>query len=220
MAGPPSLCRPSGTGRAVARLIPQVSELKRRRFPDSKEHDLVALNSRRAVLRSARALAPVSAVALLLVLTACGMRVQTTRPYTPADGINLDQGDVHVRNVMVLSRAKGEGYLSATIVSSTQDTLTGVTGTAIKADASEGAPITATVSAPVVLNPGTPVVLTDRQPLIVLSSPDLEAGLSATLVLQFSTAGEARVQVPILDANAPGYAAISPAPTLTPDPSG
>ena len=56
------------------------------------------------------------------------------------------------------------------------------------------------------------VVLTDGPPITV-KSPDIEAGLSATLTLTFESAGEATVKVPIVDGNEPHYATISPAPT-------
>ena len=45
-------------------------------------------------------------IGLLLVTGACGQDVQTNRPYTPAEGVNIDVGDpanpddvVHVRNL-------------------------------------------------------------------------------------------------------------------------
>lgn len=150
-----------------------------------------------------------------VLLAACGMRVQTNLPYTPADGVNFDVGQVKVRNLMILSRAPGEGYLSATLVASEADALVGVSGTAITVDGSDGTPITATLPAPIALEPGRAVVLTD-QTLIVLRSADLKAGLTASLTLQFRTAGETTVRVPVVDGNQPDYATITPTPTPMP----
>ena len=47
---------------------------------------------------------------------ACGFDVQTNQPYTPAEGVNYDVGNppVQVRNLMILSREDGVGFLSAT----------------------------------------------------------------------------------------------------------
>ena len=52
-------------------------------------------------------------------------------------------------------------------------------------------------------------MLTDR-PLITVESPDLLVGGDAELTLRFSTAGEAKVKVPVVDADQPDYATISP----------
>ncbi|MBA3529652.1 MAG: hypothetical protein H0T91_10175 [Propionibacteriaceae bacterium] len=143
------------------------------------------------------------------------MNVQTNRPYTPAEGVNLDVGAVNIRNLLVLTRTEGQGFLSASLLSSDRDALVAVSGTPIKADGSEGAAFKATVPDPVALGNGQLVVLTQRN-LITISSADLKPGLTARLVLQFSTAGEATVLVPIVDANQPEYATITPSPSSTP----
>ena len=86
------------------------------------------------------------AVGLLLGTAACGNDAQTLRPYTPAEGVNFDVGDekdiknvVHVRNLMIISKAPGSGVLSALMVTDGRDELTKVAGKAIRADGSEGA---------------------------------------------------------------------------------
>ena len=155
------------------------------------------------------------ALGLLLALSGCGMNVQTMQPYTPADGVNFDVGEVHVRNLMVLSREAGEGFLSATLAADDRDALTGVSGIAIKTDGSDGAALTVSQPNPIAVGPGSPVVLTDRT-LISVASEDLQVGGEAELVLTFSTAGAATVRVPVVDANQPDYATISPTPTPTP----
>ena len=159
------------------------------------------------------------AAGLLLATGACGRDAQTLQPYTPGEGINLDVGDpadqtkvVHVRNLLIISKAPGQGVLSATIVTDGRDQLAGVTGNAIKVDGTAGAPFTANLANTVSFANGAQIVLTDGSPITV-NSPDLAAGLSANVTLQFRNAGEATAVVPVVDGNEPQYATISPAPT-------
>lgn len=141
----------------------------------------------------------------------CGMNVQTSNPYTPAIGVNFDAGNVQIRDFMILSRTKGSGFLSATFTGNAQDSLVSVTGTMYKSDGSDGSPLTVALSTPVAIGTVKPVVLTDRQ-LISVTSADLEAGLTAKVVLRFSKAGEVTTNAPIVDATLPQYQTISPSP--------
>ena len=158
--------------------------------------------------------------ALLLVLavtvtTACGRDQQTLRPYTPAEGVNLDVGGergVKVRNLMILSRTNGQGFLSATMVAADRTQLTAISGKAIKSDGSDGAPLTVTIPSSISLGSGVLVVLTDG-PLVTVTSPDLQAGLLADLTLEFSNAGSATVRVPVMAANEGPYSSIGPQAT-------
>ena len=158
-------------------------------------------------------------IGLLLVSGACGQNVQTNRPYTPAEGVNIDVGDpanpdkvVHVRNLLITSWGPGEGVVSGTIVTDDRDALTAVSGTPIKVDATEGAPFTATIPNTVSLANGLPVVLTDQEPITV-KSPDLMAGLDASVTLAFQNAGEVTLRVPVVDGNEAQYATLKPTPT-------
>ena len=151
-------------------------------------------------------------IGLLLSASACGMNVQTLNPYTPAEGVNFDVGSVHVRNVMILSRTPAEGYLSASMVSDDPDALLGVSGVVMKADGSEGSPLAVTLPNPVALGNNSMVVLTDR-PLITVKSADLQSGLVVKLVFQFSKAGEVTTNAPVVDADQPAYATITPSAT-------
>ena len=137
--------------------------------------------------RALRSVANIAArrVALSFLAAGCGMNVQTNRPYTPSEGVNVDVGDpanpnkvVHVRNLSIISWAPGEGVVSGSIVTADRDSLTAVSGTPIKADGSEGAPFTGTIPSTVTVANGLQVVLTDQPPIIV-KSPDLKAGLDA-----------------------------------------
>lgn len=162
--------------------------------------------------RTRLGLATVMATAMLVLGTACGMNVQTNNPYTPADGVNLDVGTVRVRNLTIVSRAKGEGYLAGSMVSSDPEALLAVSGKPIKSDGSPGAAFTGTMSAPVALGNGTLVVLTSR-PLITFKSADLMPGGTTTITLQFSNAGEVTISTTVVDGTSPQYETISPTPS-------
>lgn len=154
-------------------------------------------------------------LALLTLVSACGMDAQTMQPYTPAEGVSVNVGpageSVQVRNLMILSREDGVGYVSASIVAQERDALTAVAGHPFKVDGSEGAAFETTMPNPVGLTPGVLVVLTDRE-LIEVSSADLVVGAEAELTLTFSTVGEYTVRVPVVDADQPDYETISPSP--------
>jgi hypothetical protein len=168
----------------------------------------------------ARGLAVILTVlGLVLAVGACGTDAQTLKPYTPAEGVNLDVGDsydpervVHVRNLLIISKEPGSGVLSASLVTDGRDQLTGITGFAIKPDGSQGAPLTVTLTNTVSIANRAQIVLTDRAPISVTSA-DLTPGLTASMTLTFANAGEATVIVPVVDGNFPEYATVSPAPT-------
>jgi hypothetical protein len=178
----------------------------------------VVQSLRRASSRTSRAVAALLlSLGLALTASACGMNVQTLNPYTPAEGVNFDVGSIHVRDVMILSRTPGEGYLSASMVSGNTDALLAVTGVAIKSDGSDGSALTVTLPDPVAVGNNTMVVLTDR-PLITVKSADLKSGLVAKLVFRFSKAGEVTTTAPVVDADQQAYATVTPSgsPSATP----
>jgi hypothetical protein len=156
---------------------------------------------------------------LLFLAGACGRNVQTSQPYTPGEGVSVDVGDpaqpnkvVHVRNLMIISWAPGEGVVSGSIVTADRDSLTAVTGIPIKADGSEGVPFTGTIPSTVSLANGVQVVLT-AQPPIIVKSPDIMPGLDAVLTLQFENAGEVTTRAPIVDGNEAQYVSLKPSAT-------
>ena len=170
-------------------------------------------------VRARRLAGLLAALSLVLAVGACGTDAQTLQPYTPAEGVNVDVGDpynlqsvVHVRNLLIISKEPGSGVLSATIVTDGRDQLTEVTGYAIKPDGSRGATLDVSLTNTVSIANGAQVVLTDQTPIGV-RSPDLLAGLTASVTLTFAKAGDTTVVVPVMDGNQPHYASISPAPT-------
>ena len=177
----------------------------------------MAVLSRRTRRSGRRWLAPWLAITFVLglVLAACGFNVQTNLPYTPADGVNLDVGSVHVRNLMVLSKADGEGFLSASMGSTEQDALVSASGTVIKPDGSNGGELTVTFPDPIALGNGNNVVLTDKPAFITVKGEGLTPGNTVDLTLKFSTAGESTLRVPVIDANHPYYVTVSPSPSAS-----
>lgn len=164
--------------------------------------------------RGVRGLAAVLlAAGLLLATAACGTDAQTLRPYTPAEGVNVDvgQGDtlrvVHVRNLLIISSAPGTGVLSASIVTDGRDELTAVTGNAIKSDGSPGGTLTVKLSDSVTFANGAQIVLTDRAPIAVVGQ-DLAPGLTANLTLTFANAGAVTVIAPVADGAEAQYKSI------------
>lgn len=170
--------------------------------------------------RSGRRVARAAAVVVLalgpVALTAgCGFDAQTNQPYTPADGTNLDvgtDGALKVRNLVVVSRAKGEGFISASLIGNAEDQMTGVSVAPTKVDGTQGSAVTASPAQPLQLGGGSLVVLTNL-PLLTVQSPDLVAGLSATVTLQFTKAGPVTLNAPVVDGTQGQWATISPSPT-------
>lgn len=179
--------------------------------------------------RTGRVRAALAAAALLAVVpaAACGTDAQTLRPYTPSEGINFDVGDltvpesvIHVRNLLIISRSAGEGIVSATMVSSGDDSLTGVSGVPYKIDASKGSAFTATQPAPVRLANDNQIVLTDLPQLITISGADgLAAGLDTDVTLQFEKAGSVTYRTTVVNGNLPPYSDISPSANPSASPS-
>ncbi len=180
----------------------------------------MAFHPRRAAgpTRRLRHLAASSAVVLGLVggLASCGFDMQTMEPYTPSDGVNRDIGGLKARNLMILSKTEGSGFLSGSMLSEGQDDqLTAVTGVSVKADGSPGQQLTMSLSQPVALSNGVLVVLTKQAPISVTGA-DLKSGLEANLELTFAKAGKLSLTVPVVDANAREYATVTPSPAATP----
>jgi hypothetical protein len=157
---------------------------------------------------------------LTALVAGCGFNAQTNMPYTPADGTNADLGAggaIKIRNLVVISDTKGSGVISATLIGNVQDQLTSVSVTPLKADGSAGTAVTATPATPLQLGGGSLIVLTNVTPLKV-TSPDLVAGLSATVTMNFTTAGPATLNCPVVDGTQAPWSAITPGVSPTPSP--
>ena len=181
----------------------------------------IRLAAGRASGRAARALAALLlSLGLVGVAAGCGFDAQLLQPYNPADGTNIDVGEdgtLKVRNLQVVATAKGEGFLSATIVSNAAERLTGVTVAPQTLGGTPGPAAPVTLPAPITLDPGQLLVLTDER-LIRVSAPDLQAGASATVVMQFAQAGPVTLVCPVVDGTVPPWSEIvaSGSPTASP----
>ena len=142
-----------------------------------------------------------------LALTGCGMNVQTLQEYTPAHGVNVQTGEVKVRNLLIVANDQGQGVLSASLTTTTSDELTSIAGVALTPTGEPAAPLAFTAS-PVPLPANQLVVLTVKDPLISVSNPALKPGLTAQVQLGFASGDTTDLIVPVVSASDPIYAAI------------
>lgn len=182
-----------------------------------------SLSSATRPRRLARAGAAAFLAATLTLAAGCGFDAQTNQPYTPGEGINANVGSraepVAVRNLLVVSKEPGQGFVSASVMATKSDVLQRITGRAYLPDGSAGTPLTATLPGPLAVNAGVLTQLTSTQ-LIEVTGADLRAGLEAELTLTFATAGEVTLRVPVVSADDPQFATISPSPSPSPSASG
>ncbi len=155
----------------------------------------------------------------VLLLTGCGFNAQTLQPYTPAEGVNAQVGTVKVRNLVLVSDASGKGYVSASLVSSANDTLVKVSGTPTLLNGSAGVPLTVSGGTPVPLSANKLAVLTEPTATLQVSSPDLKPGLLASVTLEFASGSHQTIQTPVLSVKDPIYATVSPAPAASSAPA-
>ena len=170
-------------------------------------------------LSPVRRLAAALAFGALLSVTACGLDVQTMKPYTPAEGVQVDvtpaadpQAAVKIRNLLIVAPEPGEGFLSGSMTTRGKDALTGVSGVAIKGDGAAGAPLVVELDRPIAVADGALVVLTSG-PFITVKSADLAPGRTAALTLQFQNAGEISLQTTVVDGKEGQWASVTPTPT-------
>lgn len=143
--------------------------------------------------------AAVAAAVLLTggVLTSCGFGAPTTQVYTPAVGVNDQDGSVDVLNAVVVTAADGSGTLIATLVNNDlahDDSLTTVT-------APEGLEVT--VPAPVTVGAGGLVNLADDGSLRI-DGASVVAGAVVTVTFDFARSASATLDVPVVEKSADG----------------
>ena len=162
------------------------------------------------MLSSLRRIGAILCVPLALVLTGCGGEYQTLQPYTPAEGVNQVAGTVKVRNVLVIADDTGQGVISGSVVSSSDETLTAAAGVPHKVDGTAGSPLVVTASGlPLAMPANTMFVLTTPPVRLAVSSPDLKPGLLAEVTLTFAKAGPVTVLAPVLSSSDPKFAGIT-----------
>lgn len=146
------------------------------------------------------------AAGTLALLGACSVKspTQTQEPYQPADGVALSSGQVDARNLLIVTKAKGEtGVLSGNLVNlGTQDvTVTFAT------DSGDG---TGKTAGTVDLGPREQRDITGVEIASVAAAPGALTGLVMT-----TSAGDAVTQVPVLPPDL-YYSTVTPTPGETP----
>lgn len=147
-----------------------------------------------------------TAIAGALTLSGCQVMspIQTNGSYQPADGVAVDLGDVQIRDLVVISSAKGEvGTLSGMVVNNGTGPVTitfaaGATGGSVSAVAPAGAQTRLSGVA------GT-------QPITLPSIPAAPGGV-VKVTVSTPADGGSEVSVPVLLPDG-YYATITPAPT-------
>ncbi|MFV0406628.1 MAG: hypothetical protein ACK5LN_07375 [Propioniciclava sp.] len=153
-----------------------------------------------------------------LVLTGCGFNAQTLQPYTPAEGVNIDIGDIKVRNVVVVADETGHGVVSGSLVARTADSVASVAVLPIGADDTVGEPLTVTELRPVALPARDLVVLTDPSPAFALSGSDLTPGLTVAISLTFASGASERLIAPVVSSEDTAFVEVGNA-IPTPEPT-
>lgn len=167
--------------------------------------------TRAAPVRAATTLtkALATSLAAAAVLSGCQVMspIQTTAPYQPANGVSVDLGAVQIRDLVVVSRAKGEaGTLSGMVVNTSAEPVTisfaaGAAGGSVMAQAPAD---TQTRLSGVV---GT-------APVTLPSVDAAAAGGIVRLTVSTPAGGASEVSVPVLPPDGI-YAKITPAPLVT-----
>lgn len=155
--------------------------------------------------RHAARLRPLALAGIAVALLASGCaNYEAIKPYQPAAGVQTNAPGVKVRNLMVLSTADG-AKLSGSVIADAADELTGVTGTALKADGSAGGPLTVTTGK-VALPAGKAVDLGASASTVKGSI----AGGMTTLTLNFAKSGPVTLTVPVVASEAMDVSTANP----------
>ena len=140
----------------------------------------------------------VLALAAVLSLGACATRspMQTTEPYSPADGVPVDLGSVQLRGLVVVSKAKGEaGALVGQVVNNATKparlTITTPSGSPVQVEA----------------KPGSTTLGTDEQ--VTIGTVSVVPGSTLRIAVDSDAGGTAEATVPVLAPNG-YYSTITP----------
>ena len=135
--------------------------------------------------------------------------IQTNVPYQPADGVAVDLGDVQIRDLVVVSGAKGDvGTLSGMVVNKGTTSVT-ITFSAGAAGATGATGESATAQAPA--DRQTRLSGVEGAPPITLPSIDAAPGGVVKVTVSTPAGGASEVSVPVLLPDGI-YASITPAP--------
>ena len=156
------------------------------------------------------------AAALLLGTAGCGIFVDaaTLKPYSASDGLNVNVGDLQLRNVLVITDESGDASLVFTVVNNTTNVQY------LTVQFRTDTPVDLTV----VANEGiTKVGLADDNPAIATGTA-LDAGQYVDIYFQYGGQDGVTASIPVLDGTYPIYAPYAPSlfvpePIVTPTPT-
>ncbi len=157
--------------------------------------------------------AAVACLGVSLGLAGCGFDVQSLQPDLSGQGVNVNAGQVRIRDLVVVETGAQTGRLAGTLTSPTEDQMVSVAGFVHNLDGRQGAPLTTTGQA-VTVPAGGVVILTDG-PGVMVASPDLKAGLTVDLTLRFRSGAQTTVKTVIVDKSNPVYRSVTPAPSVS-----
>ncbi|MGJ3508840.1 hypothetical protein [Enemella sp. A6] len=170
--------------------------------------------------RAARAFVTAAlAAAVLTGASACGFNAQTLQPYTQSHGVNVDSRTdpdtdlplVKVRNLMVVSKEDGSGFLVGAMFSEPGDKLTDVSIVTKKVDGNAGQPVKVDLAEPIEIPAGGTAQLFGDQ-TVTATGADLRMGFSVEITMTFEEAGDVTVTAPVVDGNLPDFETMSPEP--------
>lgn len=125
-------------------------------------------------------------------LTACA-QPQTIEPYQPGLGADTSAGDVSLRALIIVMTDETTGTLTGALVSRSDDTMTSLTGTALKPDLTAAGELT--IKASTTRIPAQTLVPFEE---VSVSGQGLTPGLVAELTFVFAQGGSVTVAVPII----------------------
>ncbi len=121
----------------------------------------------------------------------------------PAAGVVEDAGPVKARNIMLVADDEGRGVMLGFLFSDEPVELVGAVVAGQQVDGEYGQPVAVDVSGEI--NAREPLELGGAESIV--EGADLEAGLLAGVVLEFSDGTTLSVETPVVSADEPAYTA-------------
>lgn len=161
-------------------------------------------------------LAASAALALGIAIGASGCSMltyqATTEPYDASDGVGVNVGDLHLRNVLVVSDDGVDGTLVLTIVNDGADDVE----LGVQVADGETQTISVDAGATVAFGVADEDEL-DVVPPLVLEGIDTKPGALLPIYFQYGSAEGIEKEVPVLDGRLPEYAGLLPAEVAVED---
>lgn len=153
------------------------------------------------------------AVIGVAALAACSSEPKVITSYTPAVGVSGQSDTVKVRNLLLIN-GESHARVSASVVSSADDAVVGISGQPLAADNSPtGTPFT--IQGPSVRLPAaTAVNLTDSDLQAPVSG--LSDGLLAKVTITFAKSAPVTLTAPVVASNHPDFEKYAPSEAATP----